>query len=736
MNHNVAPLMLNRKSNPNAAAQRGGYSNTFFDKFLRSLYIFLLLALDFVVFVYSIHGRLSDNGQYSQAVGYILGGMFAVSLLAVLLLSFSRDAQNGLCAVMTLLMTVLFLNQFAVFNVDTFVETWLNEYAGWLTFICFIPSAWLVGLLLAAGIFFAFRRTFAIFFVSVILLASGILGVRNYENSLQPQPSFSEIKNTIATTGKNANGKLVYFMLPKLPSYQLFNAVSDAQFRELRDLWLGFYALNGFEVYPNAFVLENDTSSNMIDIFNQVDYQRTKSKNRRYSEFVNNWEFLRGSLDYINLEENALYDILKKRGYGVSAYAAPGFNTCIRGSDIYADRCVVKNMDVQFYHDNSKSVERNVFTMLGEWMLSFKMPLLNDVAKVLFEMGDKRRPRVMFDNHKKTLEGAPEVVDIAATDIVKDEGGQFYAVYVDLPGDEYIYDEYCRLRRSEEWETLKNGAFYTADVKAKRAAYAAQTKCLIAKLQEYMDKLAASGQEAQTDVILQGVSPLPELAGNPAEMSAKFVKDKMVNLAIRRGRKPQFLVNANICLASDFTKSFIQSQEYCYSVDGVKAFAKDALSLKQNLINHSVIKGGGIEDIAAYYREWYADFKQKTQGEVADVAPVEKESSVAEVAEDVAEGEQVTESNNETIADVVNEQAAANSVETPSAALQEQPETSEATEKQAVEERAEETAEEESIPELPKLPQLENSIVLVPADVVKEQPAKGGSAADDAEIVQ
>lgn len=123
---------------------------------------------------------------------------------------------------------------------------------------------------------------------------AGLIGVKKNEFLPQPKGEYSEIKALGAKAGEEREGNLVYFMLPKFPSYQFLNSIRDHNFRELRDLMVGFYALNNFEIYPNAFVKKNETVSNMIDIFNQVDYTSTTSGNRAYSEFINSWDFIHG----------------------------------------------------------------------------------------------------------------------------------------------------------------------------------------------------------------------------------------------------------------------------------------------------------------------------------------------------------------------------------------------------------------------------------------------------------
>lgn len=147
------PLVLRKKSRSSRFASWSGDANRFYDKMLRVFYIFLLFAIDFAMFIYSINGKLIEGGTFNQAVLFILGGIFAFSFVLILLLSFSKDLQNGVCALVTMLIVVVFFNQFALFNVDTFIEEWLEKKASWLTFIGIVPAAWLVGLLLGVIIF-------------------------------------------------------------------------------------------------------------------------------------------------------------------------------------------------------------------------------------------------------------------------------------------------------------------------------------------------------------------------------------------------------------------------------------------------------------------------------------------------------------------------------------------------------------------------------------------------------
>ena len=623
----ATPLMLKKKSRSSRFSSWTGDANRLRDKIFRRFYIFLLFAIDFVMFVYSINGRLFEEGTFNHAIGIILGGALAVSFAIIFCLSFSRTLQNLVCALFTVFVTVIFFNQFALFNVSNFLEVWLKGVASWLTFICIIPSAWLIGLILGVIIFFAFRYSDAILFVTLVLLFSGVIGVQKNEMIKKATSEYTEVQplNSMGHSRKSQSN-IVYLMVSKLPSYQFLNSMDNLAFRDLRDLLLGFYAANKFEVYPNAFVQYADTMENLIDIFNQVDYTSSASANRGYAEYLNKWDFVHGGLEKLSLEDNQLFDYLKKNGYGVSMYAMPQFNFCLKGGEFNTNRCVVKGYKTVSLYDANTTTERNVYALLAEWVLSIKNRDLNSFARMFVNLSTLKGYKVTAENRRVSIEGADQLFDRLSSDFVRDKGDQAYLAYVDMPSDIYIYDEFCNIKPRKDWVALKNNTIKSGTMEEKRQAYIDQTKCLIGKLQEYMDEIVQQKKIANTNVFIQGVSSIRELASRSADKYSQFVTDKLVNLAVRRGDNPRFLINANICMASDFTKSLMRYQDYCYTIDDMKMKKDEVFNLKKNLINNAVIRSNKISNIVDEYHTWYELYKSKNTAYQKKMAQEKKES--------------------------------------------------------------------------------------------------------------
>lgn len=608
------PLVLKKKSRSSRFSGWSGEANTFRDKVLRGLYIFLLFAMDFVMFIYSVNGRLYENGQINSAVVAILGSAFALSILSIFCLFFSAGFQNAVCAFCTMIFTVMFFYQFGVGNVDGFLDDWFDKNASWLKFICVMPTPWLVGLVLGMLVFVLFQFSDVILFVNLILLFSCGIGIQKNEFIHPSYAEHEEIKLLPESAGETRENNVIYMMLPKLPSYLLLSNIKDSNFRELRDLLIGFYAANGFEVYPNAFVRKPDTMSNIIDILNQIDYNSATSAHRGYASFVNDWNFIHGGLDVLSLEENRLYNFLHKNGFGVSIYAMPGFNFCLTSGDFLTDRCVIKGYKTVSLYDPKAPLMQNVYALLGEWILSIKSQDLNGLAKVMIDQSPLKGMKVLSENRRTSIEGSADIFAKLSSDYKRDIDGQFYLAYVDMPSDIYIYDEFCNIKPRSEWLALSDNTLYRGGIDEKRKAYVDQAKCLIGKMQEYMDNIKNNEKIARTDIYIQGVSPIRELAGVMSDQYSRFVSDHLVNLAVRRGKNPKFLINSNICLASDFTKSFMYYQNYCYSLDNMRGYTKaEIFDLKRNLINNSIIRNSRLSNVIGSYQDWYDMYKANSK---------------------------------------------------------------------------------------------------------------------------
>ena len=620
----VRPLVLNKKSKSSKFASWHADGNSLWDEFLRILYLFVLISIDLVVFVYSINGELLEDGIINKAFLVILLGIFLLSSVLILLLSFSKVWQNALCAIVTMLVTVVFCNQFMIRDLDVVFDTFLMYKAEMLGFLTLLPVTWYIGAILGIVVFILFYSIYGTIFITLVLLIAGGIGIKNYEFIEVSKEDYVTVQEMSKKAGITKDKNIIYFMLPKFPSYQFLDNVNDDNFKELKNLMLGFYATNKFEVYSNAFVAKSDIMNNVAEIYNQVDYLDTRGINRGYAEYINNWEFIKGDTVYASLENNKLYDNLFEEGYGISTYSMPGFDLCLTKDEMYTHRCVARGLKrVKLYNDKV-NLENNVYALLAEWLNSFKFYFLRSTVKILADKSWIKNIKVLSQNRRISNESAIKVFDKLMSNIEQDNMGHVYMVYVDLPSINYVYDEYCNIKPRKDWMAINDNNIYAGGITEKRKAYVDQTKCLIGKMQIFIDYMKENKKLVNSDIIIQGVSSARELAEMGGGRYANFVADNLVGMAIRKSAGPKFVINQGVCLASDFAKTIIQNKGFCYSVDDMKIADKELKKLKKSLLENSYMKRYKMINIVSSYRDWFEVFANNNNEDISIREDVEE----------------------------------------------------------------------------------------------------------------
>ena len=608
----VPPIKLKKKSRSSEFASWSADGNSILDELIRATYLAVLFIVDLLVFVYFANASIFEGKEISKAFLYCCGGIFAVSLVLVLLLSFSKMWQNIVCAILTGFMFVVFCNQFLLFDIEEEFTNYIILNARWLKFLTGISVYWYLGLLVALFVYILFYSIYGTIFATVVLILVSLVGVSNSEIKSKNHSEYLTVKQITRKQEISKDKDLIYFILPKFPSYQFLDSVNNDDFKELKNLMMGFFALNGFEVYSNAFIAKPDIVNNIAEIYNQVDYLNPKGIDRGFAEYVNNWEFLRGGLTLASLEDNKLYAHLKERGYIISTYPMPEFNLCYTRDVINTDRCVVKNYQRTSLYNKKVSVENNVYALLAEWMDSFNLKVFNPIVRSLADKSWLKNMKVLSRNRRLAIEGSAEVFNQLRYDISRDEVGHVYMVYVDLPSVAYVYDEFCNIKPRDKWIALSDNNIYAGGINEKRKAYADQTKCLIGKMQFFLDELRDINKLERSDIILQGVTGVRELTDMKVGKYANFVVDNLVGMGIRKGKQAEFLINSEICLASDISKSHIKNGNYCYSIDHMKLSNEELEPLKNSLIKNSYIKKHKLNNIIENYKDWYSLFEKRT----------------------------------------------------------------------------------------------------------------------------
>ena len=155
------PAPISVKSSKKKKFRRVGPKRDFsvylFDWLVKGLIIALLISIDFLVFSSAGNFSIFSSGfTVAPEVFFIIGGIFAVALCLMFLISFSSFLQNVVAAGTVGFFVYLMLNQFALFDKASFLSYLLSPYLGNDVALHFIGNSDIVAAGAASVVAFVF----------------------------------------------------------------------------------------------------------------------------------------------------------------------------------------------------------------------------------------------------------------------------------------------------------------------------------------------------------------------------------------------------------------------------------------------------------------------------------------------------------------------------------------------------------------------------------------------------
>lgn len=596
--------------------------------FLKSVYIFLLMAIDLVLFTDS--GNLdifcTDNSLTVELSGLLLW-LLVFSFLIMILTSFSKVLQNIICVIMSFLFVTVLFTQFAQFNIESFIGDWLQNLIGTtVPGFLYSNSHIIIGIILAVLVLWLFWQcSLWIVAVYVLMFAIAFFGIlRHSINNRQNRHDFietyqSQIKNTATEHDK----KFVYLMLPNLNSYKYFTALNIPQAENTAGIINGFYRHNNFELFVNAYNENNDGFMNMVRAVNPLSTDNPENHILNTMLLYRYWKFFNVNDEYIFLKDNQLFDTFRKAGYGISAYKSRGFDLCHKNHMLNVDRCVEKlNRPVNLYSLAMSPKDRSQMLLL-EWLSSTKLfKNMSGVYQALRIFGEPEKiPLVGINYNNLYVINSVKTLDILAENIIQDKGRQAYFVYADIPSDMFIYDEFCNFKPRDEWINMENMPWITKDnTAAKKQAYFDQTKCLYGKLQEFIDKLAQAGILDNTVIIINGVSGVNDFKNSIDEQFIdEFIYNKLTNVAIRTPSSNSFKANEQICSAPSIISEYLYKSGGCNGLDNINIHPSLKEHLRDRLKSLERTEEQNKQDtqfFEVWYKAWYSSNHEQSVPEI------------------------------------------------------------------------------------------------------------------------
>ena len=631
-----------------------GFIGYLFDLFVKSLLVALLLGIDFLLFVGAGNQAIFDTGvTLTSEVCIVLCGFLIVSFVLLFLVSFSSILQNLLVSLIVFGVVWAMLNQFALYDASSILEPMLTPYIGMeAAYVFHGCSHWMLSVGMAVLTFIILIRSskvttlyfVGIFFVILFgILANDFLMKTHKDNFVVRYDN--HLDKSVATTAR----KYVYIFLPNATSYISLGDMKDRSGKvddaeELKGRLVAFLAKNGFWVYPNAYVTDTEALNNAVEILNNLDDKKANEHILKNVVVDGLWDFSGNHDEYVFLKNAKLIDIYKNSNYGVTAINSRGIDLCMKNNSIFVDKCIDKiNMpiDMADFQLDSFGKAKLLFVQwlnsayfVTDWSVPYS--LLDgfvDAAKLPI-MG------VSYDslyvvNSFKTL-------DILLDEIEKDKGNRAYFVFLDLPSDMYVYNEFCKVKPQSKWLNLENYKWVNdKNLFEKRKAYQEQFSCLIGKLEQFMQELHDRKLDENTIIFLQGLNG-GSVLGGPAvnDFTETFKYKNSVLFAVKDPARGTFSINNQICESKELLKNYLYLKGDCKEFHGLKVHSSVAKELQKSLLEN-VLNQNTVNQYLKNYEEWYGkwsvlnkDNSLKNNDESKEVKVNSKEKSNKKVKND------------------------------------------------------------------------------------------------------
>ncbi len=644
----LIPPFRKRTATPQKKKKRSSKLWSYLFNYLACCLItFSLLGINFVLFASSGPINIFQGiNNLRPEILYTLIGMAAVIFAVYFCLSFLSIILYLLTALVTGFFTFAMVSQFANFNTgDGGSGTYGAVAAGVVVFAILALTP---------------KRIKALLVLIACFCFGAVLINQNQDKSeFITDPDMPPV---LVQTAESAapSEKLVTIMIANAPSYSYLyslekNEAAELYKQQLMKIMFGFYAKNGFKLYPNAYVTNNNQFINAARNLNYTADEKTSFlQNQVLREGY--WQF-KNREDYeAYLKDNAVYDKLKEKGYKISAYQSHGIHLCNQNNKTAVNRCVSK-INFPFNIDGVQMpIADKIQILLVQWLESTGWFANETVMEQVYEyvkpmFNTSKTPVVGITYRKLYVVNSFKNLDLMLSDMAQDKGAQAYFVYLDLPSDMFVYDDMCRLKPLSEWLPKYNQPWAeNKNFLEKRNAYLKQTMCLFGQLEKMMQEIQKMPDGEKTTVVIEGLSGVDDMIGsNNQNLADRFRNGQMVALAIKLPGSRQFVINKSICPVEEILNNQFENGSKCTEFGRTTLSKSTKKSVKENIdavIFTNEVAQEALQEFNHWYQEWSKiNYREPVKPllQTSSKMPVEKADNTALSTAQLAPTEEQTE---------------------------------------------------------------------------------------------
>ena len=627
-----------------------------FDVIVKTLLCSAIISIDFTLFANSGSYNMFSSAVYGNLEAlYIYAGILSVSFILVFVASFIRPLENILLAIIFGLFTVVIINQFATFDKQSGLlllfdgifsdkaNIILYEHSHAIIFTAIFLISWIV--------ISSLKRSFLLY---LTVGAYALLGWLISEAYFNPQIKYFNDVAGLPNLKKETMGENLIFLsfndLTSINNIKKINSDKTQDNVSIEKTYknaLGFYNKNNFTLYPNALVEYTENPFlNLIQSYNAGDLSKTSDDNLLQvitNESYFNFKTLQN--DKIYMKNNTLYDMLRKNEYKINVFQTRDIDACYVDNNLVVSSCKEKINSPISLNSEDFTVYDKLVLLAGQWIESTKLvKSANTILKPL----EYAQPYISKEFSSKGIDlnkvysfNSIKIFDQLINTIDKLSGNQAYFAIIDLPSDNYVYDEFCKIKPLDLWTGVKSNLHKNSSLSNRQKAYAEQLNCLYGSLEKFIEQLRIMGEEENTTIIIQGLNNPLELIGKNAEYYKQIQNKQQVTFAIKRPSDTQAKLDYSVCSVPEIINSIFFDQKQCKDFAILKTTDKN-IEVSKNAVNADKINDKTLADATISFNGWFDVWRinngfSKPDTQVSNSAYIKEAPVMNETIDDIPE---------------------------------------------------------------------------------------------------
>lgn len=600
----VSPLKhdsAGRFSRKGGAVEKKEYDPNWLDSLLVFLFISFLMITDLILFAGSGNLKVFNESIIPIPEVLLISAVLVLIIGACVGLIWKwRVLKHILASVFTILFVYMIYNQFSQYISVLYIGSYI------------LPKYMLFGIVWAVLTYIVFQQRRLLYRV-LYVLAFGVIFINIYTSYMMQlnKHEFVETHNT-QKVKKTSGKRFIYLMLPNLSSYQYLSSIEYDNADITKNIILGFMQKNKMRLLSGAYTPERAYLSNMVANLNPLSVDSVYNHLMNSRVLAEYWRFYNLRNEYAYLKDNELYDIFKDNKFQISAYKSRDFDMCHKQNKFNVNRCIEKvNHPISLY-DINLSLPARTGILAIEWLSSIVSfdKFAEWMYKMLKPIADVETMPLIATNYKNLyVVNSAKTFDILFENIQHDSGKQAYFVFIDLPSDMYVYDEYCQFVPQDKWMSLSNHQWITKDYsEQKRDAYLQQTRCLFGKMEQFVRRLQVNDLWSDTVLILQGTSGVNDFRNTPIEKTVPdFLANRSVLMAIHDDEISKFQTDNRLCSTSQFLAEYLFPNKICNSNRlGLHGMIIEEIRERLDKLSEDI-----TADRTSEFSEWYGKWAEK-----------------------------------------------------------------------------------------------------------------------------